>query len=517
MKLSRPSASTPTSADDAGSQRPQSAAPLRPATESQITKIKTVRAVHSLVVEPRKVVRAAGRLRSHIVPRLGDDGVVRLKREPQHLVQPPKEARRNFLPQYGLLSVLEIAFAAAGIEYVHQEAGYPNDFYPPGLEPTGGVLEPGVGELIAGGLGLLRYDPRHVDLARVVSRIFAAYPGVGVYLITGSAAAANHWQRRLQSVGLPVLRSGSPHENPGAIFVGPPWQASYLPRLEQRTLVIYAQATDALELFRSHPVRFGWGQALLGCLPCEVRLSPHEWHGLTELFGPRQALLERPGGRRRAVQLRYVSCQDAGGRRFRPDEFQFRRQAYWTNPIRNRRLAAAGRALADCQPAQFSARYFDEGEPALDRPPRVILLAAHLEHAGRLCDAMPNWPLLAAGSARNAPSGLLKRVTSMPPDGSMIATLQGATALPADFADVILWAGGGPSLPALPVELLLTRRAASSPLVVIDCDDRFNPQARLWSRQRRRQLDLLRYAHLTPYAYELCHAAVRNLRGRRHV
>ena len=54
-----------------------------------------------------------------------------------------------------------------------------------------------------------------------------------------------------------------------------------------------------------------------------------------------------------------------------------------------------------------------------------------------------------------------------------------------DTSDVVIWAGGGPRVDAIPSSWLSAPDSSTKPLLIVDFQDDHNATTRCWSRDRR--------------------------------
>ena len=155
----------------------------------------------------------------------------------------------------------------------------------------------------------------------------------------------------------------------------------------------------------------------------------------------------------------------------------------WKNNVRNQEIARVAKQVAD-QPAGV-------GRTSAN----VAVLVDTLDHAVELAKFLPEWPVWAKDikGIHKMPSSFRTRLVREPKQLSLhrrhivlsgaAKSYQGAYDL-----DAVIWAGGSPSVQAIPESWLYSRPQDMKPLVIIDfedqCKDKFN---RPVSRSRRKQ------------------------------
>jgi hypothetical protein len=213
------------------------------------------------------------------------------------------------------------------------------------------------------------------------------------------------------------------------------------------------------------------------------------WLGFHQLVVPRHGFRERP------VRVLWTPMTGRMVSDAVADLPGLKRQLIWTNPIRNRRLARLARALAGGDRATLGLFLSPAaGVPEVPGGGHVLVLVENVEHALRLAEALPGWPLLLDREVN--PSGLSPgqvqclasrrcQGNELPAQG--IVTASRIMSLSLSPLDVLVRGDGGPGLPPLPSDSLLQRvQQAPRPLFLVDCDDRIHPQFRRHTRRRQR-------------------------------
>ncbi len=229
---------------------------------------------------------------------------------------------------------------------------------------------------------------------------------------------------------------------------------------------------------------------LFGFLRAEQRLSPRQWDLIHAALGP-ASVLELPSPRSQAawVQTAMISVNPPP---IDPatSETKMHRRGCWKNYQRNRRIAKLTRAVT------MGDAIGVEGKPAIapwmqatgNRPQRVTVCAANLEHALALLRLMPGAHLATSlddadlddlapedrALVRERPATFASRLT----------VTDGTRWWSSDYTDCIIWAASGPGIGNGPA--LLSRGQTRRRVLVIDFYDRHHDQLRDWSRQRRR-------------------------------
>jgi hypothetical protein len=213
------------------------------------------------------------------------------------------------------------------------------------------------------------------------------------------------------------------------------------------------------------------------------------------LFGVDDVVIPRHGYIGRPVEVVAVQC--AGGQRLAADleTVSLKRQALWWHGLRNRRLAALARALADGDYQRLDAEL--SGVAArLARPGgslKIALLVENVEHAVAIAERLPGWPIVAGFhvttvglSARLAALLAQRRWSGAGTPARAIVTMAGLERSGLEKLDVLVRADGGQHVPpALDGIVIRASAQIRRALVVVDIDDRYPPRQRQWARQRR--------------------------------
>lgn len=197
--------------------------------------------------------------------------------------------------------------------------------------------------------GLIRYDPDHVHVERLIAQVAEAFPEQRILVVTGGENDVVYLHRRLEERGLPVggacyrYRSAGTHRVAVTTFscVG-----TGLADAANRDIVFYLAPAEA----------FGsWGILGLGAIgPARVDgLMPEGLEPpspvddlITMLFGEESVFVPRHGRTARPVQVVLVPSRIAGNVVPGEHDLAVRRRLVWHHEVRNRRIAQIVKAFS---------------------------------------------------------------------------------------------------------------------------------------------------------------------------
>jgi hypothetical protein len=172
-----------------------------------------------------------------------------------------------------------------------------------------------------------------------------------------------------------------------------------------------------------------------------------------------------------------------------------KREGLWRHGLRNRRIAALARALADADHPRLDAEYPALAPRLASRggPLKVAVLVENVEHGLAIAGRLPGWPIktgphVATVGLPGRLAGLLarRRWAGAGTPARAIVTMAGLEGSGLEKLDVLVRGDGGPHVPpALCTLAIRADGAGVIPLLVVDLDDRHHPRLREWARRRR--------------------------------
>jgi hypothetical protein len=357
--------------------------------------------------------------------------------------------------------------------------------------------------------GLVRYDPRGLDPARLVAQVALAWPELTVSVAVATREQAWELGRALRAY-LPGVSVPAGQNSPATVsrvvvatYKGLGHSAQYegpghkVFDISWTDIVIALDALAAVSKVATECLSRAARARLYGLLPMDRRPAPFERDLLTFLFGLHEISLPWPGHRERPVQV--VRYPIKGGPKLPPQlgTVQLKRRGLWQNALRNRKVADLARAFAAGRRDALDALFPGLGALLSEAPSRdVLVLVENVEHALALADRLPGWALFTGRHVHQdgLPAGLVGRLhvpldtLQDPPRAVVTAAALADQYL--DHVDVLVRADGGLGPPPLdPGALVEPDQGPPRPLLLVDLDDRHHPALRRQSRLRREAYD----------------------------
>ncbi len=343
--------------------------------------------------------------------------------------------------------------------------------------------------------GLVRYDGRTVNPARLVAQLRLAYPEAGIAVAAGRREDLWAFGRCLKSIIPGATVADDRHAGPAgplvvSTFMGLGADGVDLPR---RDVVVVLDAPEALGRYARLALPGAPQARLYGLLDRSRRLAPFDSDRVLALFGPEEVVIPRHGCVERRVEV--VTCRITGGPAGAAgdDVVAPKRSAVWLNPVRNRRLARLAGAVAQgdlgriaSESHALAARLVDGSES------RVVVLVENVEHALALTERLPGWPIVTGPdvvtvglSPRQVAALEERRWRGGDLPARVVATLAGLDAAGLVEPDVVIRADGGKDVPEALANCCITHNHRARLLLLVDPDDRHHPVLRRWARRRR--------------------------------
>jgi len=238
---------------------------------------------------------------------------------------------------------------------------------------------------------------------------------------------------------------------------------------------------------------------MYGFLPRDVRLAPSDRDRVLALFGPRHVEISRHGQTAAAVQVVFIRIR--GGEPLGKDlgVLQLKRRGIWHHAVRNRRIAALAKALAENDRKTLNSRFVDvaraveaaEASEGLDLgSARVGLLVENVEHGIALSERLPGWPLVTGPNVTldnlsETQRDVLQRSLGEPGGHRhLLMTSEGRQRV--RKLDVLIRADGGVDYAGHTGDDCIDRNGIS-PCIVLDFSDKHHPALQERAQGRKRQ------------------------------
>ncbi len=346
--------------------------------------------------------------------------------------------------------------------------------------------------------GLVRYRVGAVKPARLIALLALAFPDMTIVVACKRRTDIHRLGRQLRRLlpGLVDVADGpAPKRLKRVVVTTFAGLGEPAVEIEKKDFLIIPNATEALEANARFAIPHAERARLFGFLEIGRHLAPFDRDWVTAVFGFEDVVISRHGFIRRPVEV--VAVKGAGGQSVAAnlDSVTLKRRGLWRSGLRNRRIAALARALADADHARLraecpavAARLAGRGGTL-----KVALLVENVEHALAIAGRLPDWPIKTGPHV--ATVGLPRRLAALLAqrrwDGAgtparAIVTMAGLEKSGLEKLDVLVRADGGTHVPPA-LDNIVVRASVQirRPLVIVDIGDRHHPRLRQWSRQRR--------------------------------
>lgn len=232
---------------------------------------------------------------------------------------------------------------------------------------------------------------------------------------------------------------------------------------------------------------------LYGLIDVARTPAPAEVDAMMATFGPENIRIQSPGQVRRQVHVAWIPTQapEVDLDLTAPD---FGPRSYWRNPWRNRRIKQLVNGLRSSNPlnrrrfGDLTRHFGHAGYPS----PAVTILVDRPIHAAALSRILPNWPVIAPdesleGLDENFCNSVRRHRRQWLDGSQQIVLASAAPQFRGETSDVIVWAGGGSAIDAIPRRWLNTSDRSNKPLLIVDFLDGHNRIAKRLSQHRRRE------------------------------
>lgn len=229
------------------------------------------------------------------------------------------------------------------------------------------------------------------------------------------------------------------------------------------------------------------GARVYGLHPRRFELSPHESDMCMVTFGPQQLELCDDSKVTRPAHLVRIPFLN----RFRKQskDIGFAKSLYWQNRKRNKQITEFAEELLAGTGGKFTNLLSSAGWELPEDRPNITILVDRPMHAVELSDRLNDWPVLIDPTILNHLNGQFRnRVRNQ----SRSWTSEPANIMLTDYArnasiedvDILIWAAGTPHTTGIPERFLRSAPARNKPLLIIDFEDRGNPDTLRFSNLR---------------------------------
>ncbi len=342
---------------------------------------------------------------------------------------------------------------------------------------------------------IVRYGSK-VNRAWLVAQIALAYPTASILVAVSRRQEARWFGQHLRRWLPDVTVVTSDHPEPqvtGRVVVAMHICLGAGPlRTAYRDIYIAPDALESLSVKGKQGLDEAFRARCIGLLPDKKILAPHDADELRCYYGFEEVAIPAHG--QHLLPIDVVFERMCGGPQIaaddRPD--RFRRAVVWQNVFRNRRIICLAKAIvtADCQTLQWRFPVTAAAR-AWRLPQRVAIMVTGVEHALDLLPRLPGSMLLAgkdinvAGLAPADRKFLAARASQGNRPNLQIVTAAALEQVNLSQIDVVIRADAGSGDLLFENRQLLVQNIDNHRLLLIDFDDRTDPQLRRWSRWRR--------------------------------
>ena len=346
--------------------------------------------------------------------------------------------------------------------------------------------------------GLVRYKAGAVRPARLIAKVALAFPDMTIAVACKRRTDIHRLGRQLRK-HLPgmvdIVDGTSPKRLKRVVVTTFAGLGEPAVEIEKKDFLIVPYAAEALEANARLAIPHAERARLYGFLEIGRHLAPYDADWVAAVFGLEQVVITRHGFIKRPVEVVAVKC--AGGQRLVADleTVALKREGLWRHGLRNRRLAALARAVADGDHRRLVAEWPAVAARHASRrgPLKVAVLVENIEHALAIAGRLPDWPIktgphVATVGLPGRLAALLekRRWAGAGTPARAIVTMAGLERAGLEKLDVLVRADGGQHVPpALDNIVIRASVQIRRPLVVVDLGDRHHPRLRQWARQRR--------------------------------
>lgn len=235
---------------------------------------------------------------------------------------------------------------------------------------------------------------------------------------------------------------------------------------------------------------------MFGVLPSKIAITPYTDDTMAALFGPKRLSIPRHGFHDLSVLM--VSLTFQAGRRSPPETskareevFKVKRDEVWNNGHRNRWIAGLTRAISAEDDQALAAKYPPVAQELYSRlGGRVGVLVENVEHAAKILNRLPGWPIVADPAALDHPLPAKVQTAIVAGHQQEHATTEDvivthAGMMSAGVFDILIRADAGTGLPPISDAFYVASDGTGQRLLLIDVADKHHPHLRQRSGWRK--------------------------------
>lgn len=230
---------------------------------------------------------------------------------------------------------------------------------------------------------------------------------------------------------------------------------------------------------------------LFGFTDSDRMPAPSEIDAAFAVFGPKLLELHGTNRARREAHVAWIGTPPPNNS-IKKKAPEFAQKCYWHHPRRNRRVRQLATALRAGGPidsqvfGDVALLYGDRGY----QPPNVAILVDRPFHAVELSVMLPDWPIVVGDDAllgmRGSFRSHVRRFRRQWTTGAhQIVLADSAQQFRGETSDVVIWAGGGEYIDAIPRPWLSSEYDLHKPLLIVDFVDGHNIDAQKLSCKRQ--------------------------------
>ena len=340
---------------------------------------------------------------------------------------------------------------------------------------------------------LIRYG-RRVDVAQLIAEVALAWDDRTVLVLVKRVKDATSLKRRLRNF-LPEVQCFHHLHNPDTrcrVAISTYAYANNSKTgVTKRDIVLAMSPADLVMTENGIAcVNKMWIARLYGFMTERSDPEPYVDDWITALFGPNEVAIPARGRHYRQISVVFSPLKGGARPPRTVGTLQLKKAGIWKHRVRNRRVAAVARALAEGELDDLDACFAEAFEPWQPLASRIAVLVENVAHALELSKRLPNWIIVTgpdvcvSGLTPAERDKLKRRADSWQRDRRLIVTHSALERV--RQLDVLVRADGGTGLPELP-HRVATANESIPPLLLVDFTDKHHPQLRRRSRQRRNE------------------------------
>lgn len=224
-----------------------------------------------------------------------------------------------------------------------------------------------------------------------------------------------------------------------------------------------------------------------GLHPRRFELSPHESDMCMVTFGPHQLELRDDSKVTRPAHLVRIPFRKIF--RKKSKEIDFAKSLYWQNRKRNKLITEVAKELSAGTGGEFTNLLSSAGWELPEDRPNITILVDRPMHAVELSGRLNDWPVLIDPTVLDYLNGqfrnrVLNQSRSWTSEPANIMLTDYARNTSIEDVDILIWAAGTSHTTGIPDRFLRSAAARNKPLLIIDFEDRGNPDTQRFSDLR---------------------------------